>query len=341
MNTANTEPEVNLDILDDPNIDVIFIPLPNSLHYEWAVRSIRSGKHVLLEKPATANAVEASKLFNMPELQQPGAPVILEAFHGRFHPAIQLFKSFITPTDVVHASATGMVPWVLADKDGIEFNYDMAGGCIMHLGAYNFALLRTIFTTEPDECLSCETTTFQGARYERCDKDFKASFRFPNGGIGEASSTLWGSIIWKPSEAKVTHREIFVPDVNLPDTQEKLKTRVVTMHGFMNAFLWHRVDVEDRFVIRQKADKQPVKQWVQSSSHKGYTYKESGGDSSQLESRPWWMSYRFQLEQFVKRIKGEEAQYWITGEDSIGQMRMIDLAYEKSGLGLRPTSTFV
>ncbi|KAK7738313.1 hypothetical protein SLS53_006121 [Cytospora paraplurivora] len=106
-----------------------------ALHYEWAVRSIRAGKHVLLEKPATSNAIEASKLFNMPELQQPGAPVLLEAFHGRFHPAIQLFRSFITPADVVHADTTGMVPWVLADKNGIEFNYDLAGGCMAHLGS--------------------------------------------------------------------------------------------------------------------------------------------------------------------------------------------------------------
>lgn len=294
----------------------------------------------MLEKPATANAIEASKLFNMPELQQPGAPVILEAFHGRFHPAIQLFRSFITPADVVHADTTGMVPWLLADKNGIEFNYDLGGGCMAHLGSYNFAVLRTIFGSEPEECLSCETTTFEDGIHDRCDRDFKASFRFPNGGIGEAKNTLWGSIIWKPSQAKVTHREIVVPDEKLPSTQEKVKTRVVTMHGFMNAFIWHRIDVEDRYIIRHKDSKQPVRNWVEFSYHKGYTYEESGGERTHLESEAWWMSYRFQLEQFVKRVKGQKPNYWITGEDSVDQMKMIDLAYEKSGLGLRPTSTF-
>ena len=52
------------------------------------------------------------------------------------------------------------------------------------------------------------------------------------------------------------------------------------------------------------------------------------------------MSYRYQLEEFVNRIKGSETQYWVTGEDSIKQMRMVDMAYEKSGLGLRPTSSY-
>lgn len=330
--------ESTLDILDDPNIDAIFIPLPNSLHYEWTLRSIRAGKHVLLEKPATSNAIEASRLFNMPELQKPGAPVLLEAFHGRFHPAMQLFRSFITPADVVHADTTGMVPWVLADKNGIEFNYNLAGGCMAHLGSYNFAVLRTVFGSEPEECLSCETTTFNDG--DRCDRDFKASFRFPNGGIGEAKNTLWGPIVWKPSEAKVTHRETLVPDEKLPSGQEKVKTRIVTLHGFMNAFIWHRIDVEDRFVIRRTSDKQPIRTWVESNSHKAYTYKESGGERAHLESEPWWMSYRFQLAEFVKRVKGQKTHYWIEGEDSINQMKMIDLAYEKSGLGLRPTSTF-
>lgn len=51
------------EILDDPNIDAIFTPLPNSLHFEWAVRSIRAGKHVLLEKPSVSNSTEANILF--------------------------------------------------------------------------------------------------------------------------------------------------------------------------------------------------------------------------------------------------------------------------------------
>jgi hypothetical protein len=52
------------------------------------------------------------------------------------------------------------------------------------------------------------------------------------------------------------------------------------------------------------------------------------------------MSYRYMLEEFVNKIKGRKTQYWLSGENSINQMKMTDMAYEKSGLGLRPTSSF-
>ncbi|KAH8701827.1 putative oxidoreductase [Talaromyces proteolyticus] len=328
------------EILDDPKIDAVLIPLPNSLHFEWAVRAIRAGKHVLLEKPSTSNANEAEILFNMPELSQPKAPVLLEAFHNRFHPAVHLFRSFIKPADVVHVHTDSMVPWVITAKENIEFNYNLSGGSMMMLGTYNFGLLRMIFNDEPEKCLACDTSIFGDGIHDKCDYAFKAKFRFPNGGIAEAMTSLRGSLLWKPSEARVTTREIVIPDSTLPSTQEKLLTRQVTLHGFIHAFIWHRIDVKDSYVICNKANRQPIKTWVESKSHKAYTYKDAGGEFTSLPGEEWWMSYRYQLEEFVNRVKGRKTQYWVGGEDSFNQMKMIDMAYKKSGLGLRPTSSF-
>ncbi|PWY88538.1 putative oxidoreductase [Aspergillus heteromorphus CBS 117.55] len=329
------------EILDDPNIDAVLIPLPNSLHFEWAVRAVRAGKHVLLEKPSTSNAIEANILFNLPELSQPNAPVLLEAFHHRFHPSVHKFLSFINPADVVHVHTDSMVPWLLTAKENIEFNYSLSGGSMMNLGTYNFGLLRMIFKDDPVECVSCETNVFGDGRHDKCDYDFKAQFRFPNGGIAEATTSLRGSIFWKPSEARVTTREVVVPDDSLPGTQEKVRSRQVTLHGFMHAFIWHQIDVQDTFVVREKKkDGLPVKRWVESTSQKAYTYKEAGGQFVHLPGEDWWMSYRYQLEEFVNRVRGRPTQYWVEGQDSCNQMKMIDLAYEKSGLGLRSTSEF-
>ncbi|KFX96783.1 hypothetical protein O988_05170 [Pseudogymnoascus sp. VKM F-3808] len=328
------------EILDDPNIDAIYIPLPNSLHFEWAVRSIRAGKHVLLEKPSVSNAVEANILFNLPELSQPNAPTLLEGFHNLFHPAVHLFRSFITPADVTHVHTECMVPWWMASKDSIGFNYKLSGGSIMHMGTYNFAMMRIIFNAEPEECLDCETHIFGDGVHDKCDYDFTAQFRFPNGGVGEATATLRGPTLWKPSEARVTMKEVVVLDKTLPPGQEKVRTRQVTLHGFMHAVMWHRIDVKDSYVIRNTSDRRPVKEWVESKSHKAYTYKEAGGDFSDLPGEDWWMSFRHQLEEFVNRVKGRPTRSWIDGADSINQMKMVGMAYEKSGLGLRPTSSF-
>ncbi|KAI0163917.1 putative oxidoreductase [Xylariaceae sp. FL1272] len=333
-------------LLDDPNIDAIFIPLPNSYHFEWAVRSIRAGKHVLLEKPSVSNAFEANLLFSLPELSQPDAPILLEAFHNRFHPAMHLFRTLFNPADVVHVYAENMIPWWFTAKDNIEFNYDLAGGSMMMVGTYLFAMLRESFGREPEECLKCDTTVFPDGLHDKAEYAFEAKFQFPGGGVGEAKSTMQGPTIWRPSETRVTTREIVVPDKKIPDTQEKLRARKVTFYGFMNAVLWHRIDVEDTYIIREGSSRRVLRQWSESKSYKAYTYKEAsahmepGGGYGNMHAEVWWLSHRHQLEQFINRIKGRETSYWISGEDSINQMKMLDMAYEKSGLGLRPTSTF-
>jgi predicted dehydrogenase len=237
------------EILDDQNIDAIFIPLPNSIHFEWAVRAIPAGKQILLEKPSVSNAIEANILFNLPELSQPNAPVLLEVFHNRFHPAVHLFRCFFNPADVVHVHTdSSMVPWLLTAKDNIEFNYNLSGGSMMQLGTYNFTMLRIIFNDEPEECLTCDTSIFGDGVHDKYYYDFKAAqFRFPNGGIGKATTSLRGPIQWKPSQATVRTREVLILDTAIPSPQEKALTRQLTRHGFIHACTWHRIDVKDSY----------------------------------------------------------------------------------------------
>jgi len=327
-------------ILDDPEIDCVLVPLPNALHFEWAVRAVKAGKHVLLEKPSVSNSIEADILFNLPELDQPNAPVLLEAFHYRFHPIWSLFMSHVNSADVVHVDTFSMIPWWFVSKDHIHFNYNLAGGTMMGMGTYNFAALRLIFGAEPEECISAETKHFTEGVHHDCDYEFKAKFRFPNGCIGEAFSTLQGPTIWHPSYATVTHRQVEVPDKSLPYGQEKFVTKEVTIHGFIHAIFWHRLDIKETFEIRDKETGKVIKKWTEKKSQKAHTRKEAGGEHADRESETYWMSFRYQLEAFVDRIKGRETAYWVDREDSRLQMKMVDMAYEKSGLGVRPTSTY-
>ncbi|KAL4812492.1 hypothetical protein BDW67DRAFT_178635 [Aspergillus spinulosporus] len=326
------------DILADPNIDAVFIPLPNAYHYEWAVRAIRTGKHVLVEKPSVSNAVQAEHLFTLPELSQPNGPVLLEAFHSRFFPAWSYFRTFVDPPNVEHIKAVSMIPWWGTSKGDIHFNYNLSGGSIMAMGTYNLATLRQLFDDEPVECLSSTTHSYTDGVHDKCDWDFAASFRFPNGGVGEAETTLRGPTYWTPSSVAVTHREKVVEDPNLPASQIKVSKRIATMHGFVHAVFWHRIDIRDIYEIRNRETGAVVKSWEEKSYHKAYTFKEAGGQFASLPGEAHWMSYRHQLEQFVNKVKGRPTQYWISGEDSIKQMRMIDMAYEKNGLGPRPGS---
>ncbi|KAK7981305.1 oxidoreductase [Apiospora saccharicola] len=327
------------EILDDPNIDCIFIPLPNGLHFEWAAKAIKAGKHVLVEKPSVSNSVEAEILFNMPELSQPNGPVLLEAFHSRFYPSWVLFQSMVDPADVVSVVSHSMIPWWGTKKTDIHFNFPLAGGSMMAMGTYNYAALRVLFGADPVECTSCTTQAYTDGIHDKCDWEFEASFKFPNGGTGKASSTLQGGTVMKPSWVTVTCREVAVADDSLPAGQQMFQTRELTLQGMIHGVFWHRIDVKETNVVRTKDGKE-VRRSTTSRSHKAYTFKEAGGEFASLPGEAYWMSYRHQLEQFVNKVKGRPVTHWISGEDSLAQMKMLDMAYEKSGLGPRPTSKY-
>ncbi|CDM38509.1 unnamed protein product [Penicillium roqueforti FM164] len=123
------------------------------------------------------------------------SPVLLEAFHNPFHPTVHKFRSFITPADIVHFHTDFMVPWLMLEKDNIGFNYKLAGGSMMIIGTYNFGVISIIFNIEPEECLTCEPGIFGDSIHNQCDTNFKAKFRFPNGSIAEASTTIRGPIL--------------------------------------------------------------------------------------------------------------------------------------------------
>jgi len=93
-------------VVNDPSIDAVYIPLPNGLHYEWALKALAKGKHVLLEKPSVNTAAEAELLFRHPLLSKPGAPVLLEAFHYRFQPTWQYFLTLIDRPNLERVEAT-------------------------------------------------------------------------------------------------------------------------------------------------------------------------------------------------------------------------------------------
>jgi predicted dehydrogenase len=114
------------ELLDDPDVDIVYISTPNGLHYEWSVKALRAGKHVLCEKPFTSNAEEARKLVGLAKEKN---LICEEAFHWQFHPAAHLFRQIlesgqygrILRTDAIMTASPG-VP----DGD-IRWQFELAG----------------------------------------------------------------------------------------------------------------------------------------------------------------------------------------------------------------------
>ncbi|OHE99917.1 NAD binding oxidoreductase [Colletotrichum orchidophilum] len=116
----------------------------------------------------------------------------------------------------------------------------------MALGTYNFTVMRMIFRQEPEESSDCDNTVFIDGNHDQCDYTFKTESWFPKG-TSDATKSL-------------------------PDSQEKVRTRLVTLHGFLHAVAWHRIDVSDSHEIRNVANGQTLRKWIESSSNKAYTY---------------------------------------------------------------------
>src|SRR5271170_2753740 len=81
------------DLVNDPGLDVIYNPLPNSLHCEWTIAALRAGKHVLCEKPLSSNAAEAER---MTKAADDSGKILGEAFHYRYHPLADRIRALMT-----------------------------------------------------------------------------------------------------------------------------------------------------------------------------------------------------------------------------------------------------
>jgi len=136
------------DLLADPEIDAVYIPLPNDLHVAWSLRALEAGKHVLCEKPIGLTSSEAETLLNgarrFPHLK------IMEAFMYRFHPQWQRAR------DMVAGGAVGELRTIQSffsysntDPSNIRNQPEHGGGGLMDIGCYNISYSRFIFGQEP------------------------------------------------------------------------------------------------------------------------------------------------------------------------------------------------
>ncbi|KAG6364984.1 hypothetical protein INS49_006589 [Diaporthe citri] len=331
------------EILDNDEIDAVYIPLPIRLHYEWALKALAKGKHVLLEKSATSNASDTERLFRHPILTQPSnnqdRPVLLEAFHNRFTPAWQLFQSTIDPPNVAHVLATAAVPSFVVGDDDIRFNFQLGGGALLDLGTYPVAGLRASFAAEPTACIEASMEVMPPPR-ERCDHTFHARFSFPNGGVGEIRGTMRApnTRLGLPT-ITVTHRPVAVPAAEAGEEEgaQVIKTRKVIFWNFMFSPHYHRVDVVDTFEVR-RAPTEAVRTFERTEHKKAYTFREMDVDQP---GGVHWSTYRHMLEQFVHKVRGRDGTgTWVSPEDSIAQARAMDMIYIKSGVGTRDPSAY-
>jgi predicted dehydrogenase len=134
-------------LLADPEVDAVYIPLPNHLHTEWAIAAARAGKHVLCEKPLATTAVDAQRMVDVAEAE---GVHLMEAFMYRLHP------SWAAAHELVRSGRIGRLTSVQSwfsyfndDATNIRNMRDAGGGALFDIGSYCVNLSRWLFADEP------------------------------------------------------------------------------------------------------------------------------------------------------------------------------------------------
>jgi predicted dehydrogenase len=134
-------------LLADPEIDAVYIPLPNTLHLEWCVRALEAGKHVLCEKPLCLASEDIKRLINA---RDRSGKHIEEAFSYRNHPQWRAIENLIQTGAIGRAvSAHGMLAKQFFDPADIRNNPLLGGGALYDLGSYAISGFNLIFGRAP------------------------------------------------------------------------------------------------------------------------------------------------------------------------------------------------
>jgi xylose dehydrogenase (NAD/NADP) len=161
-------------MLTDPDVDVIYNPLPNSMHAEWTIKAAEAGKHVLCEKPL-ANTIE--EVDAMTVAAKKAGVVVMEAFMYRHHPQTLKVKEMVESGAIGKLQVIrGSFTFKISDEGDVRLNSSLGGGSIWDIGCYPISYARLIAGSEPLEVFGWQIT----GKASGVDETFTGQMRFPN-----------------------------------------------------------------------------------------------------------------------------------------------------------------
>lgn len=177
-------------VLADPEVEAVYIPLPNSEHARWAIAACKAGKAVLCEKPLALTADEAESVVRAGE---DAGVKMMEGFMYRFHPQHRRVREIIASGAIgdvvevqVHLSVDLMTP---VDPSNVRFDPKLGGGALLDMGCYGVHIARSVFGLEPQSVLA------HWSLDETLGVDVAAAglLEFPGGRIATVSCSFQGN----------------------------------------------------------------------------------------------------------------------------------------------------
>jgi len=206
-------------LIADPDIDAIYNPLPNSLHGRWTRAALEAGKHVLCEKPFTANADEAREVA---DLAATSDRVVMEAFHYRYHPLVLRIEEIVASGELGKLQRVeAAMCFPLPKFSDIRYDYSLGGGATMDAGCYAVHMARTFGAATP-EVVSAHSKLHS----PQIDRAMTAELRFPGGYTGRIRTSMWSKNLLQMNARVVGERgELRVLNPVMPQLFHRLTVR--------------------------------------------------------------------------------------------------------------------
>ena len=158
-------------LLEDPDIEAVYISLPNSLHVEWSVRSLEAGKHVLCEKPLDRRPEEVERAFDAAERS---GRILMEAFMYRHNPQTARLRKLVADGAIgTLRSIRAAFSFSLDEVENVRLAADLDGGALMDVGCYCVSGSRLV-AGEPERVYGEQVVGESGV-----DVLFAGTMRFP------------------------------------------------------------------------------------------------------------------------------------------------------------------
>jgi xylose dehydrogenase (NAD/NADP) len=229
-------------LLSDPEIDVIYNPLPNSMHAEWSIKAVQAGKHVLCEKPL---AIHLEEVDAMRSASLQTGEIITEAFMYRHHPQTFQVKEILDSGAIgkIHL-IRGSFTYITSRPKDVRLEPALGGGCIWDVGCYPISYARTMIGLEPEEVFGWQILNTAGV-----DINFIGQLRFP----GDIYAQFHSSFITPHSpfiEIVGSQGTLMIPRPFTPGKNEKIilkqddKNQVIRIPG-NDLYQGEVTDIED------------------------------------------------------------------------------------------------
>lgn len=166
-------------VIDDPEVEAIYNPLPNGLHGPWNLRAIEAGKHILTEKPSASNAAEAKVVRDAVAASD---VKFMEAFHYRYHPLMNRMLELASSGELGELVGIDVhMSFPLKNPDDPRWNFDLAGGAMMDVGCYAIHGLRTLGAVGGGEPSVVAATAIEREDVPGMDATMEAELVYPSG----------------------------------------------------------------------------------------------------------------------------------------------------------------